>query len=107
MTIVEWRPLVRGTLRGFVSVELEVGLIIESIKVFDPPNSAFIQIPDRPAVENGQLKRDQGGNVVYYPAVKWRDRKTGDKFSSAVLRLLRAKHPDALTGNTAGNGAHA
>ena len=104
MIVTDWRPHVRGTLHGFVTVVLDIGLVISGIKVFGGEGGAFVQLPDKPALQDGQLKRDASNNIVYYPAMKWQNRQIGDKFSSAVIRLLREKYLDALTASESSSG---
>jgi len=101
MNLVSWRPHASGTLRGFVTVELEIGLIIPDIKVFDGRDGAYVQLPDKPALEGGRLKCTQNGQPIYYPALKWCDRQRADKFSSAVIKALAAQHPEALVSRPA------
>jgi hypothetical protein len=92
----DWRPYVSGGLRGYVRIELDIGLVIPGIKVLVGSNGAFIALPEQPILRDGKLKRDVDGKPAYAPTVIWKDRQTADKFSTAVIRLLLAKYPDAL-----------
>jgi DNA-binding cell septation regulator SpoVG len=96
MILRDWRPHSSGALRGFVRIELDIGLVIPGIKVVLGTNGPFVLMPEQPIVQDGKLKRDVSGKLVYAPTVHWRDRKMADKFSAAVIRLLLAKYPDAL-----------
>jgi DNA-binding cell septation regulator SpoVG len=96
MIIQEWRPFVRGGLRGVVRVELDIGLVIPNIRVLVGSNGPFAALPEQPVIKDGQVKRDDGNRPVYEPTVSWKDRATGDKFSTAVIALLLAKYPNAL-----------
>ena len=105
MIITDWRPYVRGALRGFVSVELGNGLVLLDCKVFSGRDGLYCQLPDKPSLKDGELQRDRDGNVIYYPTVRPAKREIGDKFSSAVLKLLREKYPNALAVDNSGGGA--
>jgi DNA-binding cell septation regulator SpoVG len=97
MILKEWRPHASGGLRGYVRIELDVGLVIPGIKVLVGSNGPFVGMPEQPVLQDGKLKRDVSTNKpVYAPTVIWKDRQTADKFSAAVIRLLLAKYPGAL-----------
>ena len=96
MILRDWRPYVRGGLRGYARVELDIGLVIPGIKVMVGTNGAFALMPEQPVLNDGKLKKDVNGNPVYFPTVSWKDRQTADKFGAAVLKLVLAKYPDAL-----------
>jgi hypothetical protein len=98
MILKEWRPYVSGGLRGYVKIELDVGLVIPGIKVIVGSTRPFVALPEQPALKDGKLKLDVNGKPAYAPTVQWRDRTTADKFSAAVIRLLLTKYPDALGG---------
>jgi DNA-binding cell septation regulator SpoVG len=92
----DWRPYASGALRGYVKIELDIGLVIPGIRVLVGSNGPFVIMPEQPVLQDGKLKRDVNGKPVYAPTVQWKDRATGDKFSAAVIKLLLAKYPDAL-----------
>jgi DNA-binding cell septation regulator SpoVG len=92
----DWRPHISGGLRGYVRVELDVGLVIPNIRIMVGSNGPFVSMPEQPVLQDGKLKRDISGKPAYAPTVQWKDRATADKFSAAVIRLLLAKYPDAL-----------
>jgi DNA-binding cell septation regulator SpoVG len=96
MILRDWRPYVSGGLRGYVRVELDIGLVIPNIRIMVGSNSPFVIMPEQPILQDGKLKRDVNGKPVYAPTVQWKDRATADKFSAAVIKLLLAKYPDAL-----------
>jgi hypothetical protein len=98
MILTEWPSHVSGGLRCFVSVQLEIGLVIPDMPVFiDKNGHPFVVLPSKPIVANGRLKTGADGKPEYRPAVYWSDRRTSDKFSAAVIKLLLAKHPNALS----------
>jgi hypothetical protein len=96
MILKDWRPYISGGLRGYVRIELAVGLVIPNIRILVGSNGPFVALPEQPVLQDGKLKRDVNGKPVYAPTVFWKDRKTADKFSAAVIKLLLAEYPDAL-----------
>jgi DNA-binding cell septation regulator SpoVG len=96
MILREWRPYVSGGLRGFARIELDVGLVIPNIRILVGSNGPFATLPEQPVIKDGQVQRDDAARPVYVPTVSWKDRATGDKFSSAVISLLLAQYPNAL-----------
>jgi hypothetical protein len=96
--IKDWRPHSSGTLHGYVTVQLAIGLVIPDMPVFmTPKGHQYATLPTKPIVENGKHRTTADGKFEYRPTVYWSNRQTGDKFSTAVIRLLLAKHPDALS----------
>jgi len=97
MILKVYRPHVRGALRCYVTVQLDIGLVIPDMPVFIGKNGhAFVMLPSKPIVADGRHKTGADGKPEYRPAVYWGDRKTADKFSDAVVKLLLATHPNAL-----------
>jgi len=92
----DWRPYASDGLRGYVRIELDVGLVIPNIRILVGINGPFIAPPEQPVLKDGKLKRDVNGKPVYAPTVQWKDRATSDKFNAAVIKLLLAEYPDAL-----------
>jgi hypothetical protein len=102
MRLVDWRPCHRNTLRGFAAVELPAGLRIAEIPVHVTAGRAWAGLPARPMVgPDGTLLRDERGKIRYARALSWRTRDLTDRFSAAVVNLVRAAHCDALDGECA------
>jgi hypothetical protein len=98
MILRNWRPYVSGGLRGYVRVELDVGLVIPNIRIRVGSNGPFVIMPEQPVLQDGKPRHDVNGKPAYAPTVYWKDRKTTDKFSAAVIKLLLTKYPNALDG---------
>jgi hypothetical protein len=98
MRLVEWRPLHRNSLRGFVVVELPmIGLTIADIAVCMAHGRPWASLPTKPMLNSdGAAMRDSTGKIRYSPILRWRDRALGDRWSDAVVALVRAAHPGAL-----------
>jgi hypothetical protein len=97
--LVEFRPAIKGALRGFATVELPIGLRIRDMPVLVGRNGPWASMPAKPQIDKaGQHKRDANGKTAYAAILEWRDRELSDRFSAAVIALIRAAHPDALDG---------
>jgi hypothetical protein len=101
MKLMSFRPLVKNSLRGFVSLELPNGLRLLECPVLVSHGKAWVSLPGRPILdENGRHKRDLNDKLQYAPVIQWRDRDLSDRFSDAVIALIREAHPGALDGAT-------
>jgi hypothetical protein len=99
MRLISFKPLVKGSLRGFATVQLPIGLTIEDCPVLVGRNGAWAALPAKPVLdrEGRQVKPD--GKPQYIPVLKWRDRDLTDRFSAAVVDLIRSQHPADLDGS--------
>jgi hypothetical protein len=95
-----WRPLHRNTLRGFVSIELAIGLQITDIAVHSKGERSWVGLPARPQLEDGRHRVDPTtGKPVYTAVLVWKSRAIADQFSTAVLSELVKHYPHALGGD--------
>ena len=93
MRLISWKPLVRGSLRGFATVELPIGLKIFDCPILTGPNGprAF-----ETANRQGPAEDRVNGKAAFAPVCEWRDRSLSDGFSAAVVALARTEHPADL-----------
>jgi hypothetical protein len=99
MRLISFKPLVKKSLRGFASIELPIGLKISDIPVLVSHGKAWAALPSKPQIDkDGQQKRDANGKPAYSPILEWRDRDLSDRFSAAVIELIKAANPEALKG---------
>jgi hypothetical protein len=93
MRLISWKPLVKGSLCGFAAVELPIGLKIFHCPVLTGANGPWASLPSKPQVDKGGQKTDVNGKGAYTPVCEWRDRSLSNRFSGAVVTLVRAEHP--------------
>jgi hypothetical protein len=99
LRLIEFHPLTKGALRGFVSIELPLGLTISDCPVLVSGGKAWVSLPSKPQLNgDGTPRRDADGKVLYVPILRWRQRDLANRFSDAVVALVRAEHPGALDG---------
>jgi hypothetical protein len=97
MRVVSRKPIAKGSLRGFATVELAIGLKLIDCAVFVGTKGAWASLPANPQLDKDNRQRiGADGKHSYNPTVEWRSRDLADRFSAAVVALVGAAHPDAL-----------
>ena len=97
MRLISFKPLVKGSLRGFATIELPIGLVIEDCPVLVGGNGAWAALPSKPVLDREGRQARPDGKPQYAALLKWRDRELQDRWSAALIELLRQQHPEALT----------
>jgi hypothetical protein len=99
MQLVSWKPLLRGSLRGFARVELAIGLTLIDCPAFVLNGKAGVSLPSKLQIDrDGRQRTDASGKPAWAAVLEWRDRSLADRFSAAVVAEIRAAHPGALDG---------
>jgi hypothetical protein len=89
LQLVEFKPVVKNSLRGFATVTFS-GLEIADVSVHAKNGRAWASLPSKPQLDaQGQHRRDPNGKPLYSAILKWRSRDLADRFSGAVVELLR------------------
>ena len=97
MRLVEWRAFRKKTLFGFAVVELPSGLVIRDISLHEKAGKWWASLPSRPVLDSdGRQIRNHSGKAQYAALLGWRDRDLSDRFSVAVVTLVRSVHPRDL-----------
>jgi DNA-binding cell septation regulator SpoVG len=100
MRLVAWRRVEpSGTLRGFATVRLPIGLVIVDCPVHRGSRGPWAALPGRPVIDdNGRHAADpQRPNKRRWAAMGyWIDRDLTDRGSTAVVKLVRNADPEAL-----------
>lgn len=97
MTLEGFKPLRKGSLIGFASVKLPIGLVITDIPICTSHGKSWAALPSKLMVDrDGQPMVDSAGKRKYVPILSWSDRETSNKWSEAVIALVNEAHPGAL-----------
>jgi hypothetical protein len=57
-------------------------------------------MPSKPQLsQDGTPRRGTDGKVLYVAILRWRNADLKERFSNAVVALVREKHPNALAGS--------
>ena len=88
--ILDRRPLERGSLKGFLTVEIpELHLRIRDCSVHESHGKHWIGLPGKPQLHrNRELIRDADGRPRYSPVVEFATKKVADVFGERVLETL-------------------
>ena len=97
MRRVSWKPIRKGALRGFASVELPNGLSLIDCPVCMSSNGRlFAALPSKPVLDERGQHAKPNGKPQYVPIAKWPNKNIGTAFSDRVVVLVRAAHPADL-----------
>ena len=98
MRLTKWKPHRAGALRGFATVRLPSGLLLVDCPVFQNSQAAWAHLPGKPQLDRAGCVVITNGVHEYEPIVSWPDRATHDRWSQAVIALVRAADPGAFAG---------
>lgn len=99
MQLEDFKPMRRGNLLGFATIRLPNGLQISDIPVCTSGRRAWASLPAKPILDrDGRHLSDENGKKRYVPILQWPDRETADRWSAAVVELVRQHHPEAVDG---------
>ena len=98
LRLVSWKPLLRGSLRGFATVEISaIGLRIIDVPVLTGSNGPWATLPSKPELDSeGRRKHDINGKPTWAPVIEWKSRALREGFSEAVVAAVRRAHPGDL-----------
>jgi hypothetical protein len=81
ITIADWKPHEKNTLKGFFTATLPSGLIFHDLMLHQKGASRWIAFPSREW-------KDAEGNRQYARFVEFASRRVADRFRDAVLAAL-------------------
>jgi hypothetical protein len=98
--LLGFKPFVRSTLRGFVDVELGIGLQIKGATLHVTSGKSWIGLPSRPMVgpDGKPIVIEATGKPPCQPILGWRYKALSEALSNAVAKLILEQHPDAFDG---------
>jgi hypothetical protein len=97
LRLVSWKAVAKGSLRGFASIELPIGLKICDIAIMVSNGNPWAALPGKPVLDaDGKHKVGANGKGAYVTVLEWRDRDLSSRFSAAVVALVREKYSEAL-----------
>lgn len=98
VVLQDWKPVTKGTLRGFARVRLGKALVIVDVPVLASPGKVWVTLPGKPLIgSDGVMLRDARGKPRYAPILEWADRDRSARFSAGVIEAIKRDHgPAAL-----------
>lgn len=99
MRLLGFKSMRKNTLRGFASIELPNGLRIDDVPVHLSRGKAWAALPSKPQLDgDGRHRRDPNGKPAYVALLQWRSRDLADRWSAAVVDLVRRSYPNVFEG---------
>jgi hypothetical protein len=96
MVLESFKPMLKGALRGFASVRLPIGRVITDIPVCTSRGRTWASLPSKTILDREGRHLEENGKKRYAPFLSWPDRAAADRWSAAVVELVRRHHPDAI-----------
>jgi hypothetical protein len=98
LKLIGWRLLKKGSLVGFASVELPIGLQVLDCPVHVSHGRRWAALPAKPQIDgDGTARRDPAtGKIAYSPILRWSTEKVRNLFSDRVVELVVARDPEAF-----------
>jgi hypothetical protein len=97
LRLLGWRAIRKGGLVGFAEIELPIGLQIFGVAIMRGSSGLWASLPQRAELDRERRQKiGSDGKPSYGRVAQWRDRDLSDRFSGAVLDLVRSAHPGDL-----------
>ena len=91
MTLEAFKPLRKGSLIGFACVRLSIGLTIADIPCCTSHGKTWASLPAKPILDRDGRHVEESGKKKYAPILQWADRAVADRWSAAVVELVRRR----------------
>jgi hypothetical protein len=99
LRLLQWEPVGRGALIGRARIWLPPGLEIGDVAVFEKDGRRWAQFPSEPMRERDRRPlTDANGRIRYRSSIRWANRELQERFSTALVRLVLQRHPEAFAG---------
>ena len=99
LRLLDFTPVRKNSLRGFATVRLPIGLVINDVVVRQGGRAgrAWALLPSKAMLDaNGRVLRDDAGKIRYAPVLGWAASERREEFSRRVVDLVRQAHPEAF-----------
>lgn len=102
VALLEWKPMLRNSLRGFAVIRLGKSLRIADVAVHCSYGKRWAQMPGKAQIDkDGSVRRDNKGKIQYSPTASWLDKDSADRFSEAVIAAVEREYPGATQAEAA------
>jgi hypothetical protein len=97
IVVTEFKPLVKGTLRGFAEVHLPSGMKLHDVQILETNGRWWAGAPSKPQLNrDGVALRDTAGKIKYQPVVSFASKAIRDRFSDSVIAALWLAYPEVV-----------
>lgn len=80
ITVANWRPFEKNTLRGFISLTTPAGLVINGVTLHEKGDSRWVSMPAK------QYEKD--GETGWAPVVEFATKDARERFQAAALAAV-------------------
>lgn len=102
MRLTSFKLVKRGALLGFCTIRLPSGLLISGCSIWrSAAGRTWAALPERPVIGRDGMPVKIDGRQQYERLLRWPDRATSDRWSSALVELVRQRHPEAFDDESA------
>lgn len=92
--VLDWKPIAKGSLRGFCKIEMPSGMVICEIGVFFGENGLWAAPPSKAMVGRNGPVMGSNGKPRYSAMVEFTSKDLREKWSGAVIAALVREHPE-------------
>jgi hypothetical protein len=86
MVASNWRPVEKNTLKGFFTLRLASGLVINGCSLHEKNVQHWVGLPGAPQLDaSGQHRTDLAGKKLYSPAVEITGKTARERFRAEAL----------------------
>ncbi len=97
ITMLDWKPFQRNSLRGFASIRIGAWLIVRDVAVHVTNGRPGAALAAKPILgADGTAQRDDARKIKYVQLMEWTDKAPRDRFSLSVIEAVEREHPEAL-----------
>ena len=97
LRVLEFKGVRKGTLRGFASVKLPKGLVINDVVIGESYGKQWASLPSKAIIDrDGDLMHDAGGKIRYAPVIEWGTPALREEFSRRVAAIVVRQRPAAF-----------
>ena len=96
MRLEGFKALRKGSLLGFASIRLPNGLTVADCPIFMSHEKCWASLPSKPVLDREGRHVEQAGKKRYASILSWDDRATADRWSAAVVDLVREQYPEVF-----------
>ena len=88
------------TVGGLLALGVKLKILAPAPSATNRSPMSLKAMPAKPQIgRDDKLVRAHNGKAQYSQIIAFRNRELADRFSDAVLALIRAEHPEALDGD--------
>ena len=95
VTVSDWKPVHRNTLRGFLTAHLPSGMTMHELAVHFRDGTWWVAPPGKPMLSaDGAAMRDAAGKIRYSPVVSFESTAARQRFTNAIIAALQLARPE-------------